>query len=181
MELKALRALPVTDQQTFLLGRIAAETTRMDAALRLLHAALRGENEIDAFLDAPKFFTSNAKECQKLTKEHSIIDEETRAAVLHAVTFAGKHYTRRNRYIHDMLRRDLLDRSWELAPLSREEEGSPTSEPVSFENAVALVTGIVAATWRLRGCALYVLNRSWEGMALGEVEGDWDGSATYIR
>lgn len=181
MELSALRELPVTDQQTFLLGRIAGETTRMDAALRLLHAALRGEQDIDAFLDAPNFFTTNAKECRKLTKEHPAIDDETRSAVLRAVTFAGGHYTRRNPYIHDMLRRDLLDRSWELARLSRQDEGSPSSEPVSFDDAVALVTGLVAATWRLRACAMYVLNRSWEGIALGEVEGEWDGSANYVR
>jgi hypothetical protein len=181
MELDALRALPITDQQTFLLGRIAGETTRMDAALRLLHAALRGEQDLDAFLDAPNFFTTNAKECRKLTKEHPAIDDGTRSAVLRAVTFAGNHYTRRNRYIHDLLRRDLLDRSWELARLSRQGGGTPASEPVSFEAAVALVRGLVAATWRLRGCALYVLNHSWEGMALGEVQGEWDGSATYTR
>jgi hypothetical protein len=180
VELHVLRALPVPDQQTFLIGRIAEETTRMDAALRMVHAALRGEHDIDAFLDAPNFFSSSARECKILVKEHPTLDADTRAAINHSVTFASQCYTRRNRYIHDVLTQDLLDRSWELSHLSRQPLGVQ-AEVVSFDDAVALVTDLVTATWRLRGCAMYALNRGWGGMAFGEVEGDWDGTASYSR
>ena len=78
MELTALRTLSMTDQQTFLPGRIATETTSMDAALRLLHAALNARHDIDAFLDAPAFFSTNVKECKKLVEDHVGLDDETR-------------------------------------------------------------------------------------------------------
>ena len=116
MELEILRTLPARDQQIFLLGRIASETTSMDAALRFVNAALRGERNVDAYLDAPDFFSTNAKECQKLLRDHPELTVETRAAVLAAVSAGSKAYTRRNRYIHDLLRKDLLDTSWQLAP-----------------------------------------------------------------
>lgn len=181
MELETLRALPAKDQQTFLLGRIASETTSMDAALRFVNAALRGQRNVDAYLDAPNFFSTNAKECRKLIKDHPELTAETRTAVQGAVLAGSKAYTRRNRYIHDLLRRDLLDTSWELAPLSRRPEGEPEFETVSFDEMVALVREIIAATWRLRGSALYILQGTWEGMTFGAVDGVWDGSASYIR
>lgn len=93
MELESLRALPLADQQIFLLGRIAAETTSMDAALRLVHAALRGQNNIDAFLDSPDLFSTNARECNKLIKDHGDLDDATRKAAVRAVSIASKIYT----------------------------------------------------------------------------------------
>jgi hypothetical protein len=181
MDLDTLRALPVTDQRVFLLGRIAAETTSMDAALRLLNGALRGQYDIDAYLDAPDFFSKNARECRKLLNKRDEIDDETRKAVLRAITLASDAYTKRNRYVHDLLRDDLLDRSWELARLSRQPEGQPEFETVSFDDMVSLVLQLVTATWKLRGCALYVLNGSWSGIALGQVAGEWDGSSNFSR
>jgi hypothetical protein len=181
MELEMLRTLPAKDQQIFLLGRIASETTSMDAALRFVNAALRDQRNVDAYLDAPNFFSSNAKECQKLIRNHPELSSETRKAVLGAVSAGSKAYARRNRFIHDLLKKDLLVTSWELAPLSRQPEGAPEFETVSFDDMVALVREIIAATWRLRGSALYILQGTWEGMTFGTVEGDWDGSASYIR
>jgi hypothetical protein len=101
--------------------------------------------------------------------------------VLGAVSAGSKAYTRRNRFIHDLLRNDLFDTSWEPAPLTRPPEGAPEFETVSFDDMVALVREIITATWRLRGSALYVLQRTWEGMTFGAVDGAWDGSASYIR
>ena len=46
---------------------------------------------------------------------------------------------------------------------------------------VELALELVAVTWRLRGCGLYTLNGGWEGLALGVVEGEWDGTATSSR
>lgn len=181
MELDQLRTLPTPDQQVFLLGRIAMETTSMDAALRLVHAALRGQHNIDAFLDAPDYVSTTVKQCKILVRDHETLTPQAREAVLAAVDAAGKAYTRRNRFTHDLLRSDLLDRSWELARLTRQPEESADFEPTSFQDMVNLVTSLVALKFRLRGCALFVLNGSWAGMALGEVEGHWDGSATSTR
>jgi hypothetical protein len=181
MELEALRTLSAKDQQTFLLGRIASETTRMDAALRLVNAALRGRRDVDAYLDAPNFFSTNIKACRELLKGHPELDDETRAAVRGTLSASSKAYTRRNRYIHDLLRKDLLDTSWELVPLPRQAESAPVFETVSFDDMVALVREIVAVTWRLRGAAMYILQGTWEGMTFGAVDGDWDGSASNIR
>ncbi|MBF4615488.1 hypothetical protein [Curtobacterium sp. VKM Ac-1376] len=66
MELDLLRSLPSSDQRVFLLGRVTSETTRFDAALRFVHAALRGRHEIEAFLDAPRYITTIVKECKTL-------------------------------------------------------------------------------------------------------------------
>lgn len=101
--------------------------------------------------------------------------------MLSTLSAAGKAYTRRNRFTHDLLRNDLLDRSWELARLTRPAKEQPAFELTSFGDMVDLVTSLVAVKFRLRGCALFVLNGSWAGMALGEVEGHWDGSATSSR
>jgi hypothetical protein len=181
MELETLRTLPAKDQQTFLLGRIASETTSMDAALRLVNAALRGQRNVDAYLDAPDFFSANAKQCRILINKHPNLTDETRKAVLGAVSASSKTYTQRNRYIHDLLRSDLLDKSWELASLSRRPEGATEFETVSFDDMVGLVRELVTATWRLRASALYILQGTWEGMTFGAVDGEWDGSANYTR
>jgi len=149
--------------------------------LRLLNAALRGQRNVDAYLDAPDFFSTNARKCRKLLKEHLDLAAETRTAALAAVSAGSNAYARRNRYIHDFLRKDLLDTSWELAPLSRQPDGTPEFETVSFDDMVALVREIITATWRLRGSALYVLQGTWESMAFGNVQGEWDGSASHSR
>lgn len=115
MELDALRALPPSDQRVFLLGRITSETTSLDAALRFVHAALRGRHEIDAFLDAPRFITTIVKECKALLAQHDRIDDVGRRAVNATLTAANKLYATRNRFVHDMLRADLLSGRWELA------------------------------------------------------------------
>jgi hypothetical protein len=181
MKLEKLRALPSADQQIFLLGRIALETSRLDASLRFVHAALSGQNNVDAFLDAPDNFSVNVKKCRQLIDNHQKLDDKARAAVLDAVVAARNVYQRRNRYTHDFLRKNLLDQGWELARLSRQRADMPEVMAVSFDDMVSLVTELIAATWRLRGCAVYVLSGGWAGMAFGTVEGEWDGNATSTR
>lgn len=97
------RAPPPSGQRLFLLGRIAAETTSLDAALRFVHAALRWRHEIDATLDAPRYITSIAKECKTLLADYDGIDDAGRRAVNATLTAANKLYATRNRYVHDML------------------------------------------------------------------------------
>ncbi|PZF02835.1 hypothetical protein DEJ01_09930 [Curtobacterium sp. MCLR17_040] len=57
---------------------------------------------------------------------------------------------------------------------------TPGIEATHFDDVVQLVCDLVGVTWRIRGVAFYVLNRSWSGVALGVVTGRWDGSAEYI-
>ncbi|OII18439.1 hypothetical protein [Curtobacterium sp. MCBA15_013] len=181
MDLRTLRTLPSSDQRVFLLGRITAETTSVDAALRFVHAALRGRHEIDAYLDAPRYITTIVKECKALLATHDSIDETGRRAVNATLTAANKMYTSRNRFIHDMLRADLLSGGWELAGLERQPDGEQNITATTFDGMVGLVEDLVGVTWRLRGAALYILNGSWSGLATGAVEGQWDGSADYVN
>lgn len=180
MELDVLRTLPSSDQRVFLLGRITSETTSLDAALRFVHAALRGRHEIDAFLDAPRYITSIAKECKTLLADYDGIDDAGRRAVNATLTAANKLYATRNRYVHDMLRADLLSGGWELAGLERQPDGEQRITETTFSGMVELIGNLVGVTWRLRGAAFYILNGSWSGLATGAVEGQWDGSADYV-
>ncbi len=172
--------LPSSDQRVFLLGRITAETTSLDAALRFVHAALRGRHEIDAFLDAPRYITTIVKECKALLAKHDGIDAVGRRAANATLTAANKLYTSRNRFIHDMLRADLLSGGWELAGLQRRSDGEQNITATTFDDMVQLVEDLVGVTWRLRGAAFYILNGAWGGLATGAVEGRWDGSADYV-
>lgn len=153
----------------------------MDAALRFVHAALHGRRDVDAYLDAPDYFSTNARECKRLIRNHADLDPAVRLAVNKAISAASATYTRRNRYVHDLLRESLVDPNWEIARLSRQPEGAPEFESVTFDDMVDLVRQLVTAKWRLRGCALYILNRGWESIALGDVAGEWDGSASSTR
>lgn len=181
MELEELRRLPAADQQVFLLGRIAAETTSMEAALRFLHAALRGLRSLDAYLDAPTYVSSIIRECQTLAREHAELDAESQTAIRATLRSTKDAYALRNRFTHDLLREDLLDRSWELARLTRQPEGAPDLSGTSFDDMVALVLNLIAAKYRLRGSAIFVLQGTWRGLAFGSVQGEWDGSVTYDR
>jgi len=179
MELDFLRTLPSADQRVFLLGRITSETTSLDAALRVVHAALHGRHEIDAFLDAPRYITTIVKECKTLLTNRDGIDDAGRRAVNATLTAANKLYVTRNRFIHDMLRADLLSDGWELAGLERQPDGEQNITATTFDGMVELIKELVGVTWRLRGASFYIRNGSWSGLAAGAVEGHWDGSADY--
>jgi len=172
MELDTLAALPEADQQVFLLGRIAYETTRVDIGLRFVNGALRGEPGVDAYLDAPDNFSDNVKKSTALATKHAGLTDEGRAAVLAAIVAADSVYKRRNRYTHDFIRSSMMSDGWELARLERQPDEALAFTEVSFDEMVDLVLELVAVTWRLRGCGMYVLNGGRAGMALGVVEGD---------
>ena len=159
---------------------MTAEATSLDAALRFVHAALRGRHEIDAFLDAPRYITTIVKECKAPLAQHDGIDATGRRAVNATLTAANKLYTSRNRFIHDMLRADLLSGGWELAGLERQPDGEQNVTATTFDGMVGLVEDLVGVVWRLRGAAFYILNGSWSGLATRPVEGQWDGSADYV-
>lgn len=186
VELDALRNLPTDDQQVFLLGRILSETTRLDGMLRLLHSALRNEREgLDmlALYDSPDSFAKSATECLHLIDQRDGLDHATRAALQASVVAARAAYKRRNRFVHDLLREDFLNRGWwELSRMQRRAgEIEPETEILTFDDVVHVVLDLVAAVWRLRGASLFVISGRWEAYAVGEVEGHWDGTATASR
>lgn len=182
MDLEDLQSMPSPDQHTFLLGRISAEALRMDIALRFLNGALRGHNNFDAYLDAPDGFRANARECAHMAEKHDGLSDEVRHALLRAIESASMLYAHRNRFTHDLLRHGLDDNSiWELARVSRPRGEEPIFKVVSFDHMVTLVCDLVAVTWQLRAGGLHLANGSgWKGLLLGAVEGEWDGSATWI-
>lgn len=63
-DLEMLRSFKTKDQQTFLLGRIAPDATSVDASLRSVNAALRGQRNLDAYVDVPNIFSTNAKSAE---------------------------------------------------------------------------------------------------------------------
>lgn len=178
MDLISLRALDDADQRTFLLGRIVSETAGLDAALRFFHAALDGRREVDAFRDAPDQFRVNARECAEKVAGATELAHGARAAFDATLLAAADVYDWRNRFVHDLLRDDALSQRWELMRLNW--KGAAITQ-TDFDDMVHLVEEIVGVTWRLRGSALYVLQGGWESIALGEVEGQWDGNAKTSR
>lgn len=181
MELETVKKLPAADQRIFLLGRVAAQTSSLDIALRFVNSALLGHNNVDAYLDAPDNFSNNVRSCSQLARSRLDLEESTRAAVLDAIAAADTVYKQRNRYMHDFLREDFMSQGWELARLTRQPDETAESVSVSFEAMVDLILELITVTWRLRGCGLYVLGGQWEELALGTVQGHWDGRATSSR
>lgn len=178
MDLDALYALEPVDRRTFLLGRLVTETTSMDAALRFLHAALDGQTAVDAFRDAPDAFQQNAKKCAREVATTERLTDEERPKILATLDAARAVYERRNRFVHDLLRDDLLSKGWELMRLNRKGEEFTTT---SADAMIALVCELVGVTYRLRGAAIYVLQGGWAVWAFGTVKGQWDGTADASR
>ncbi|TPW78060.1 hypothetical protein [Schumannella soli] len=181
MNLDTLRNLPQDDQRVFLLGRVAAETTETDAALRFLWAALQERRNVGASLEAPDYFSTTVKECRKFVRDSTTISADDATAIRGALRVASELYTRRNRYVHDLLRESLLSSEWELVRLTGEVDIEPEPELVSFDSTVELVRDFVAVKFRLRGCAMHLLTGTWEGLAFGQLEGRWDGSVDISR
>jgi len=178
MELDALYALPPADQRTFLLGRLATETTRMDIALRFLNASLDGRTESDSFRYALDRFQVNVDECEVKVAATGRLSDDERPLIRATLDAARAVYRRRNRFVHDLLREDLFSKDWELMRLNR------TGEEFTTTNAgdmIALVCNLVSVTYRLRGAAIYALQGGWAAMAFGTVVGQWDGTADISR
>ncbi len=165
----------------------------MDAALSGVHAALRDRQDREALLEAPESWGSKMRECNARLSARSV-PAPLHAAMEHALQDAALAWYERNRYMHDLLvdRLDVDDAPPELAEtraddaryrlrLSRKKD-VPESVSVSFDEAVELVCKLVAATWRLRATRYCLSNLSsvWRSMLLGAVEGEWDGTASWV-
>jgi len=73
MDLEQLDRLPSADQWTFVRGKIAEASVTLDAALRALHAQLRGLNTREALLSASQNWTLVADQCRTMIAD---VDDE---------------------------------------------------------------------------------------------------------
>lgn len=191
MDLEKLDDLSEPDMWTFVRGRIVEAAVELDAAMRGLHAQLRGLDGVDALLGAPQNWTELADQCRKLIKKPVIEDDTVRIAIEDAITSATAAYAERNRHIHDLLATDISD---ELLPdpdrIRRQgdcylirltkKENAPLATLVTIESAHQVVTDLVAAIWRMRAARGYLAGRtSWRSLLLGKLEGEWDGTANW--
>jgi len=191
MELSQFATLASSDQWTLVLGRIAEGSVELDAALRGLHAQLRGLDTREALLSAPQNWTNLADQCRKMVAGAVVEDRDIHSAIAAAIDSASAAYEHRNRFMHDLLTADIDD---ELLPdparirqdgdryllrlVSR--NGAPGVTVVTLEQAIDVVLRISAETWRLRAARGYLAGRTtWRSLLLGAVEGEWDGTANW--
>jgi len=183
MEQDAIRTLKPADQITFLRGRILEAALSMEAVTRYLHVRLGGRSELEAALDTPQQFTNLITDCKERALRCEQLTDRTRPLTLGAITSAASLYERRNRFVHDFLRKSLTsEQRWERAKLSRpkREIGKPLPEPepVSAEDMVDLILDLIGTTWRLRGALWSLIGPSGEisPYLTHSFEPQWDGS-----
>lgn len=194
MDVEELQQLATADRWVFVIGRIATDAVAMDAALRGVHASLRGRDDRNALLEAPDGWSATMRECVDKLSAHDL-DDTMRSAIRAALDDAGRAWSDRNRYMHDLLV-DSIDIDDEPPTIEREpraeddryrlrlarKTNAPEHESVSLDDAINLVLALVAARWRLRAARSFLTNRStvWRGMLVGHVQGGWDGNADWI-
>ncbi|MEV8136803.1 hypothetical protein [Microbacterium aurantiacum] len=194
MDVEELHQLATADRWVFVIGRIATDAVAMDAALRGVHASLRGRDDRNALLEAPDGWSATMRECVDKLSAHDL-DDTMRSAIRAALDDAGRAWSDRNRYMHDLLV-DSIDVDDEPPTIEREsraeddryrlrlarKKNAPEHETVSLDDAINLVLALVAARWRLRAARSFLTNRStvWRGMLVGHVQGSWDGNADWI-
>ncbi|WP_454172192.1 hypothetical protein [Microbacterium maritypicum] len=191
MNLKQLRKLPASDQWTFVRGRIAESSVELDAALRGLHAQLRGLDSREAMLSASKNWSIVADQCRTMMPCAPVPDRNVHVAISSAIDSAAAAYEERNRYMHDLLAADVDD---ELVPdpdRIRQEgdyyllalatkSGGPGVTLVTLDRAIDVVLRLTTETWRLRAARGYLAGRTtWKSLLMGVVEGEWDGTANW--
>lgn len=192
MDLEQLRALPASDRWVFVRGRIVSESIDMDAALRGVHAALRGRDDRSALLDASAMWTNAVKDTRRRLDAFEAIDDDMRGFIHSAIDAAAEAWEGRNRYMHDLLATRIEgDDEPGATPEPRAEDDryrlrlarskdAPEVESVTLDDAIGLVEAIVGAMWRLRAARQYLARGSWQSMLRGHVEGDWEGNASWI-
>lgn len=191
MDLEQLDQLPSADQWTFVRGKIAEASVELDAALRALHAQLRGLNTREALLSASQNWTLVTDQCRTMIACAAVTDRAVHSAISASIDSAAAAYDERSRYMHDLLTADVDD---ELPPDANRirQEGdyyllrltskanTPAVTRVTLDEARGVVTTLVAASWRLRAARGYLAGQTtWRTLLLGSLEGEWDGSASW--
>lgn len=192
MELKELSLLEADDQWLLLLGRISAETVRMETQLRGLHAWLHhGEVTRELLFRTPRSWSQLHKETRKRIRGLDI-EPDVREAIVGALKAAHRANDGRNKYMHrELLRHEQWDTeeppptpTSPHTPDSRlrvevsNQSGIPAPEPVTLQQAHELVSDLIGAGWRLRFARLHLESpESWKSELTAHVVGTWDGNA----
>jgi hypothetical protein len=194
MELEGLQSWDPSDRWVFLLGRVAEDSVAMDAGLRGVHSALRNRHDREALLSAPESWGATLRECQEMLAARDL-DEVVRQAIESALTDAGDAWNSRNRYMHDLLVETIdIDDEPPTVEVSQRaaddryrirlarKKGAPAYESVTTADVVELIRDLVAARWRLRAARIFLATGSdvWRGMLTGSVQGEWDGTASWV-
>ena len=188
MDIDAVKTLPLADQMTFLRGRILEESLSMEAAARYVYVRLSGGSNLEEALDTPQQFKSLAADCSNLVPGCGRLSEQIKPLALTAIENAALLYERRNRFVHDALRHDLIaEERWARFRLWRrkgeKDEPLPSPEPVSSEEMIDLVLALIRATWRLRGLLWSLTGTSQEvsPFLTHAFEPQWDGSVNVVN
>jgi len=183
MELSELRALPLKDQLTILRGRILEESLSMEAVARYVHVRLSGGSALEEALHTPQQYQVLIQECSDRVQTSVSLSAHNRQLALDAVEQSRTLYERRNRFVHDALRRSLLsEETWARYKLWRKksEKGDPLPdpEPVSADEMIELVFELIRMTWRLRGLLWTLLGSSGETSPYltHPFDPQWDGA-----
>jgi hypothetical protein len=195
MELEDLKKLPAADRWIFVRGRVATEAVELDAALRGVHAALRGRGDREALLGAPESWSAARRECLEALADFEL-DTTMRVAIKEALSRAEDVWRERHRYVHDLLVEslDTIDEMPEVirpAGAAADDDryqlrlahraGAPDGVQVSFDGAIDLVVRLLEATWRLRAARLCISEGSatWRQMLFSDLDGNWDGTVSW--
>lgn len=188
MDLDVVRALPMADQLTYLRGRILEAALSMEAVARYLHVRLSGGSDLEGALHTPQQFQVLIAECAEHAARCAGFSDRTRSLAMDAIHEAAGLYERRNRFVHDALRLSLVsEQRWERSKLWRPKreigEPLPEPEPVSADEMVDLVFGLIRTTWRLRGALWCLIGSSQEvsPYLTHPFEPQWDGSFRPVR
>lgn len=191
VDLETLNEIPLADQWTFVRGRIVETSVELDAALRGLHAQLRGLDSIEALLSAPVNWTQAMDQCRTMTACATVEEAPIRAAIGRALDEAATAYGRRNRYLHDLLTANLADEmlpdgalidkrnEYYLIRLASKQH-SAAATAVILDDAIATARALVTAVWKVRAARGYLAGQTtWRTALLGDLQGDWHGTAIW--
>lgn len=188
MDIDAVKTLPLADQMTFLRGRILEESLSMEAVARYVHVRLSGGSNLEEALDTPQQFKTLASDYSNFVPGCERLSERIKPLALTVIESAAVLYERRNRFVHDALRHDLISEErrarfklWRRK--GEKDEPLPSPEPVSSEEMIDLVFDLIRATWRLRGLLWSLIGTSQEvsPYLTHAFEPQWDGSVNVVN
>ncbi|KAB1663359.1 hypothetical protein [Pseudoclavibacter sp. CFCC 13611] len=188
MDIDAVKTLPLADQMTFLRGRILGESLSMEAVARYVYVRLSGGSNLEEALDTPQQFKKLAVDCANFVSSSERLSKRIKPLAMTVIENAAVLYERRNRFVHDALRHDLIsEERWARFKLWRRKgekgEPLPSPEPVSSEEMIDLVFDLIRETWRLRGLLWSLIGTSQEvsPFLTHAFDPQWDGSINIVN
>jgi hypothetical protein len=117
-------------------------------------------------------------------------EDGLRAAIGQAIDGAAAAYESRNRYMHDLLTRDVDEELLPDPSMIRKHDGffllrlatkggTPAIASGTFDEAIDTARALIAATWKSEPRAYLAGQTTWRTALLGELDGHWGGSATW--